>query len=119
MYDYTDPRCRNTPELPPENAIEWDPKTTLYGDHLAVCGYDDSIAENMRHLREAASFVMLLPSGSDTHVELGIALALNIPSYVIGNPRNFDVTPSHLKANKWFPDTDAFLSAIFDGEISL
>jgi nucleoside 2-deoxyribosyltransferase len=68
------------------------------------------IYENdMNGLRNAETFIMVLPAGLSAHMELGVAYGMGKKCYGIGRPEKTETL--YLMFEEIFPDTASFLEA--------
>lgn len=111
VYDFTDPKCRKAPEIPPEKfPEEFDPQTMNYRMylrkypewHVAVLGNRDA-------LDWCDVCVLLLPCGNDAHADWAYAVGRNKCTAVLGAPKKGDRSPVHLWAHALFDDGFAFV----------
>jgi hypothetical protein len=108
VYDFTDPACRNTPEIPPERFPEqFDPTKHSYREYIeAVPEWRTAVDCNRDALDRCSAVLLLLPAGADSHADWAYALGRGVPfSAVVGAPRAGERTPSHLWATARL-DTD-------------
>jgi glutaminase len=100
VYDFTDPRCRKTPEIPPEKFPEqFDPAEHVYGEYLQNPAWREAVEENKKALDRCAAVVLLLPCGIDATADWAYAVGLGKKSVVIGHPPAGERSPVHLWAN--------------------
>lgn len=115
VYDFTDPNCRVTPEIPPEQFPEqFDPARHTYGDYINRPEWEKAIAENFREIDACDVLLLLLPCGFDATADWAYAVGRGKVTYLIGSPRAGERVPTHTKATRWFPtEADAleFLGA--------
>lgn len=113
VYDFTDPSCRSTPEIPPEKFPEpFDPEVNVYQSYLDRPEWRAAVEENRIHIERAELIVLLLPAGIDATADW--ALGLNhAKSIVIGHPKAGERSPVHLWADWMFESIDDALSHIY------
>jgi hypothetical protein len=101
VYDFTDPACRGTPEIPPEKfPDQFDPDRHVYAEYLnAVPEWRAAVMCNKAALDTSDAVVLLLPAGADSHADWAYAVGRGVPSVVVGSPRAGERTPSHLWAS--------------------
>ena len=101
VYDFTDPACRNTPEIPPERFPEqFDPERHIYRDYIqSVPEWRDAVVCNRHALGWADVVVLLLPCGNDAHADWAYGVGVGKRSVVVGAPRAGDRTPTHMWAD--------------------
>ena len=124
VYDFTDPACRNTPEIPPERFPEqFDPDKHTYADYLnSVPEWSAAVYCNRQALLSRCNFcVLMLPCGADSHADWAFAEGLKAARHsmrtaVIGHPPAGERTPSHLWADVLLKDEDAFLEWLDSGK---
>lgn len=109
VYDFTDPACRNTPEIPPERFPEqFDPERHNYREYLtAVPEWRAAIECNRAALMRCSAVVLLLPAGADSHADWAFAVGRGVASAVVGGPRAGERTPSHMWADALLDTDDA------------
>lgn len=101
VYDFTDPACRNAPEIPPEAFPEqFDPERHVYAEYLDVQHWRNAVAGNRLALDRCDAVALLLPCGNDAHADWAYAVGRGKRSCVVGAPRAGERTPSH-----WWADT--------------
>lgn len=101
VYDFTDPSCRETPEIPPEKFPEqFDPNLHKYADYINKPEWRAAVEENRRAIEKSEIVVLLLPCGADAHADYGYALGLGKRAVVVGHPDKGDRSPTHLWAEK-------------------
>lgn len=117
VYDFTDPKCRKTPEIPPEAFPEqFDPLKHQYPSYLdAVPQWRQAVIENREALLKCDVCVLLLPCGADSHADWGVAVGAGKPSIVMGHPKVGERTPSHMWADAIIPDDDDSLLRALEG----
>jgi len=108
VYDFTDPSCRDTPEIPPETfPEEFDPEKHDYETYLrAAPEWKSAVFCNRRALERCSGVVLLLPCGLDAHSDWAFAHGRGKPSCIVGAPKAGDRIPTHLWADA-FAKTDA------------
>jgi hypothetical protein len=110
VYDFTDPSCRKTEEIPPEKFPEqFDPDKHDYAKYLSRKEWRDAVFENMMALRRCDAVVLLLPCGNDAHADWAYAIGMGKVGYVVGHPRKGERSPVHLWADRMFPDVKTFV----------
>lgn len=100
VYDFTDPSCRKTPELPPEKFPEqFDPLKHNYEQYLrANPSWGATVMENQEAIQRCDAVVLLLPCGNDAHADWAYGVGLGRRSAVVGAPKAGERTPTHLWA---------------------
>ena len=101
VYDFTDPTCRDTPEIPPERFPEaFDPAKHKYEAYLrSIPEWKAAVECNRRALDACSAVVLLLPCGPDAHADWAYAVGRGKFTLVVGSPKAGDRTPTHLWAN--------------------
>ena len=101
VYDFTDPTCRNTPEIPPERfPDQFDPARGSYSQYItSVPEWRQAVECNRVALDRADVVVLLLPCGNDAHADWAYAVGRGKRSCVVGSPTNGDRTPTHMWAD--------------------
>ena len=104
-YDFTDPSCRTTPEIPPEKFSEnFDPDKHEYSEYIrSVPEWKQAVKANQIALRDCDAVLLLLPCGNDAHADAYYALGLGKHLVVCGQPVKGDRTPTHLWADAVVP----------------
>lgn len=105
-YDFTDPRCRDTPEIPPEKfPKQFDPALCRYSDYIqAVPEWRQAVLCNQRALVRCDVCLLLLPCGLDAHSAWAFAVGKGKRTAVVGHPNAGDWIPTHLWANAILDD---------------
>lgn len=107
VYDFTDPACRNTPEIPPEKFPDaFDPERHHYPTYIQRREWRAAVECNRAALDVADACVLLLPCGPDSHADWAYAVGRGKRSAVVGHPRAGERTPTHMWAEA-FLDADA------------
>lgn len=113
VYDFTDPACRKTQEIPPEKYPEsFDPEKHRYSEYISKPDWLNAVMENKSAIESSDLIVLLLPCGADSHADWAYGIGKGIPSVVVGQPRKGDRSPVHLWGNAIFDDVDQFLKWI-------
>ena len=101
VYDFTDPKCRKAPEIPPEMFPEqFDPAKHLYAEYIhSVPHWRAAVEGNQEALQACDAVVLLLPCGNDAHADWAYAVGLGKKTIVVGSPKAGDRTPTHLWAD--------------------
>lgn len=114
VYDFTDPACRETQELPPERYKNYlyDPKKHLdYWEYLSLLPeWRDAVEENRRHLDECETLILLLPCGRDATADWAYAVGRGKRTCIVGHPLKSEQDLVHLWANFGFKDEKEFFS---------
>ena len=86
VYDFTDPSCRNTPEIPPERfPDQYDPAQHIYADYLSsVPEWRQAVECNRKALQNCDLVILMLPCGNDAHADAYYALGRGAPMIVCG-----------------------------------
>lgn len=110
VYDFTDPACRKTPEMPPERFPEqFNPDKHVYGEYLAATPeWRPHVFANQDAVKTCDLVVLLLPCGNDAHADAFYGLGLGKRLVVCGQPLKGDRTPTHLWAD-WIARDEAEL----------
>lgn len=112
VYDFTDSRCRRTPEIPPEAfPEEFDPKIHDYAGHLArLSSLRAAVDENREALDNCRLVALLLPCGLDSQADWAYAVGAGKRSVVVGHPPAGERSPDHLWADAIVPDEAALFA---------
>jgi hypothetical protein len=107
VYDFTDPACRDVPEIPPERfPAQFKASEGRYGDYITrVPEWRDAIMCNKRALDSCAVVLLLLPCGLDAHSDWAYGVGQGCHSAVIGAPPDGERVPTHMWADALL-DTD-------------
>jgi hypothetical protein len=97
-YDFTDPACRNSPEIPPERfPHQFDPATDVYREYLtSVPEWRIAVECNRLALKGCYAVVLLLPCGADAHADWAYAVGRGKRTAVVGSPKAGERTPTHM-----------------------
>lgn len=100
VYDFTNPACRDAPEIPPERFPEqFDPQRGPYHRYItSVPEWRRAVDCNREALRKTDLVVLMLPCGNDAHADAYYALGLGKRLIVCGQPPAGERTPTHLWA---------------------
>ena len=91
--------------------MEFDPSKHNYMEFLhSMPRLINAVRENHRTIREAESMIMLLPCGNDAHADWAYAHGLGKFSIIIGHPKPGEHSGTHVWADRWYPNEDAFLA---------
>lgn len=100
VYDFTDPKCRKTPEIPPEKfPEEFDPNKHLYSEYIQRDEWRKAIIENRHAIHKADFIILLLPCGNDSHADWAYGVGHGTPNIVVGQPRKGERSPVHMWAD--------------------
>ena len=101
VYDFTDPACRKSPEIPPENfPVQFDPQIHDYVSYIqSVPEWQLAVNCNREALNRCDAVVLLLPCGNDAHADWAYAVGRGKMTIVAGQERPGQRTPSHLWAD--------------------
>lgn len=104
VYDFTDPKCRNTPEMPPEKYPEqFDPLCHNYRKYLDKDEWRAAMMCNKDALDWCDQCWLLLPCGLDATADWAYAVGRGKATVVIGDPPAGERSPTHLWADAMFP----------------
>jgi hypothetical protein len=108
VYDFTDPSCRNVPEIPPEKyPAQFDPTQHVYSHYIgSVPEWRAAIMCNKDALANCKTVILLLPCGSDAHADWAYGLGCGAKTVVTGAPKAGDRVPTHMWSDA-IVDTDA------------
>lgn len=106
VYDFTDPKCRRTPEIPPERFPEqFDPEIHHYPTYLDRSEWRHAVEDNRRAIDWATVVLLLLPCGIDATADWALGVGLGKRSVVVGHPKAGERSPVHLWADKMVDTT--------------
>lgn len=112
VYDFTDPSCRKSPEIPPEKfPEEFDPAMHVYSEYIQRDEWRTAVMENKASIEWADLIILLLPCGNDSHADWAYGVGLGKKSIVVGCPSKGDRSPVHMWANA-FADNERQLYEI-------
>jgi hypothetical protein len=108
VYDFTNPKHRVTPDVPPERyPDQFDPEKHDYAEYLRTNPeWKMAVMGNMASLRRCDVCVLLLPCGLDAHADWAFAVGRGKFSAIVGHPPKDERVPTHLWADE-FLKTDA------------
>jgi hypothetical protein len=109
VYDFTNPKHRATPDVPPERYPEqFDPEKHDYAEYLRTNPeWKMAVMGNMAALKGCDVCVLLLPCGLDAHSDWAFAVGRGKVSAVVGHPQKGERVPTHLWAETMLPsDSD-------------
>jgi len=100
VYDFTNPDCRKTPEIPPEKFPEqFDPNKHFYPEYLDRPEWRAAVEENKDALAWCDLVLLLLPCGIDATADWALAVGMGKRSIVVGQPVIGERSPVHLWAD--------------------
>ncbi len=113
VYDFTDPACRKTDEIPPEKfPNHFDPARHLYCEYIQSNPYwKAAVYANREALERCDAVVLMLPCGNDAHADWALAVGLGKLTCVVGSPKAGERTPTHLWANAILQDDPLEIAA--------
>ncbi|WP_027365754.1 hypothetical protein [Desulfotruncus alcoholivorax] len=110
VYDFTDPNCRKSPEIPPEKYPEqFDPSIHKYSEYINIPELKQAVMDNKRAINWANFIILLLPCGSDSHADWALGVGLGKRSVVVGQPLKGERSPVHHWADRIFDYVDDFI----------
>lgn len=105
VYDFTNPECRNSPEIPPERFLEqFDPTLHDYPTYLNQDEWRTAVEENKTALDRCDVVMLLLPCGIDATADWAYAVGKGKKSIIVGHPRAGERSPVHLWADAMTED---------------
>lgn len=111
VYDFTDPKCRETQEIPPERfPNQFDPEIHRYNEYICQPEWKAAVNENKKHIDEADLVILLLPCGNDAHADWAYGIGKGIRNVVIGHPNKGERSPVHNWAQRIFDNEEQFLT---------
>ncbi len=111
VYDFTDPNCRQSPEIPPEKyPEEFDPNTHKYSDYINKPEWKQAVIENRKAIAWSNFIVLLLPCGADSHADWALGVGMGKRSVVVGQPRKGERSPVHHWADRIFDTETEFFT---------
>lgn len=100
VYDFTDPKCRKVPEIPPEKfPEEYDPEKHVYSNYINQPEWRLAVTENKKAIEWADLIILLLPCGNDSHADWALGVGMGKKSIVVGSPRKGERSPVHMWAD--------------------
>lgn len=110
VYDFTDPECRKTPEIPPEKfPEEFDPTIHKYSEYINKTEWIAAVKGNKEAIEWANLIILLLPCGNDSHADWALGVGMGKWSVVVGQPRKGERSPVHHWAKQIFDTADDFI----------
>lgn len=112
VYDFTDPACRKSEEIPPERFPHaFDPAAGTYREYITSNPHwREAVTGNRAALQWCDVVILLLPAGADAHSDWALGVGLGKLSCIVGHPPAGERTPSHLWADALL-DADSAVSA--------
>jgi len=99
-YDFTNPKCRKTPEIPPERFPEqFDPDIHTYSQYIQRPEWKAAVDENRNAIGRSDLIILLLPCGNDAHADWALGVGMGKRSIVAGHPNKGDRSPVHMWAD--------------------
>lgn len=100
VYDFTDPACRLTVEIPPERFPEqFDPSKHIYSAYLDRAEWRNAVEENKKAIEWSDVIILLLPCGIDSTADWAYGLGRGKSSCIVGHPKKGERSPVHLWAD--------------------
>lgn len=113
VYDFTDPACRKTEEIPPEKfPDQFDPEKRVYARYLNRPEWRRAVWENRTQLNLCDICLLLLPCGIDATADWAYAVGRNRLSIIVGHPPAGERSPVHLWADGMVETDDEVLDWI-------
>jgi hypothetical protein len=116
VYDFTDPKCRTTPLIPPERFPEqFDPERHRYAEYISsVPEWRAAVEGNKRAIQECEVVILLLPCGLDAHADAYYGLGLGKHLIVVGHHYAGERTLAYLWAHSLLEDDADIVQAVRD-----
>lgn len=112
VYDFTDPNCRNSPEIPPEKYPElFDPDKHVYKEYIRNQEYINAVNGNKEAIAVADMIILLLPCGIDSHADWALGVGMGKMSMIVGHPAKGERSPVHNWACDIFETFDELLAS--------
>lgn len=113
VYDFTDPTCRTTQEIPPEKFPElFNSSKHNYKEYISREEWIAAMQGNKEAILWADLIILLLPCGTDSHADWALGVGAGKKSYILGHPVNGDRSPVHLWANDIFENKEDLFKAL-------
>ena len=107
VYDFTDPSCRKTPEVPPEKFPEaFDPERHIYREYIQKGELRAAVMENYEAVKNVDFVILLLPCGNDSHADWALGVGMGKRNVVVGSPRKGERSPVHMWADAILDDEE-------------
>jgi len=117
VYDFTNPNCRKTQEIPPELFPEqFDPDIHNYFDYLNRPEWKAAVEENYQTIKSCNLIILLLPCGIDATADWALGVGMGKDSIIVGHLKKGDRSPVHLWTNKIVGTTDQAIDWILKGD---
>ena len=114
VYDFTDPECRKSPEIPPEQfPEEYDPSVMVYRNYIIRPEWQAAVDENRKAIADSDLIILLLPCGNDSHADWALGVGMGKKSIVVGRPRKGERSPVHLWADLIVDHPESIYTALF------
>lgn len=107
VFDFTDPTCRKTHEIPPEMFPEkFDPSKNIYSKYINRKEWKDVVNENREAIKWAELIILLLPCGIDATADWALGIGMGKHSIIVGHPNKGERSEVHLWADDILENTD-------------
>ena len=101
VYDFTDPNCRKTPEIPPERfPEEFNPDKHIYSRYIQKHEWCMAVNENYNAIKKADFIILFLPCGNDSHADWALGVGMGKRNVVVGQPRKGERSPVHMWSDR-------------------
>jgi len=113
VFDFTDHKCRNTPEIPPEKFPEqFDPEKHNYHYYLDRPEFRFAMSENYHAIAWADLIILLLPCGLDATADWALGVGMGKSSIIVGHPGVGVRCPTHLWADLFTESIDDVVQSL-------
>jgi hypothetical protein len=107
VFDFTDHKRRNAPEIPPEKFPEqFNPEKHNYHDYLDWPEFRFAMRENYQAIAWSDLIILLLPCGQDATADWALGVGMGKRSIIVGNPGAGVRCPTHLWADVFSESID-------------
>lgn len=116
VFDFTNPACRNVPEIPPERfPVQFDSSKHKYMHYIqAVPEWRAAVQFNRQVIERCRVAVLMLPCGNDAHADWAYAVGRGLRTAVVGSPKDGDRTPSHMWCDAFCGEDEGVLRWLAD-----
>jgi hypothetical protein len=116
VYDFTDPRCRRCPEVPPETlGSKFDSTKETYKNYLA--NTPDflrlAVMENRAAIAKSDLIILLLPCGLDAHADWAFGVGMDKRSIIHGELQDGERVGVHLWAHAASSSEEELLDLVY------
>lgn len=120
VFDFTDSNCRKTKEIPPEKyPEEFNPARHQYSSYINKESWKQAVFENKERIENSDIVVLLLPCGNDSHADWAYGVGLGKTTFIVGQPKAGERSPSHLWSDGIFDNNFEFFHIFMKNYLAL